>query len=161
MRRTRLSEDARAAVIRAAEAEARRRGRRRIGTEDLLLGLLEEPGGDASRAIGRDIEVARAASARLDARALEAFGIHAEVPSAAVPRARHGGLRFTESARSAFVRAVRLARQERARRITAAHLTAGVLSARKPDEAISLVEAMGVDVEAALRAALDMTKDTS
>jgi len=157
--RTRLSVDARAAVTRAAETEARRRGRRRIGTEDLLLGLLAEPGGTASTALGRDIDAARHASARLDIRALEAVGIRAEVagPQPPVPRMR-GRLTFTAGARSALVRAVRLAQQDHASHVTAAHLTAGVLSAREPDDAIALVEAMGVDVASALeRAAARVT----
>jgi len=64
-----------------------------------------------------------------------------------------GRLAFTAGARSAFVRAVRLAQQDHTGRVTAAHLTAGVLSARAPDDAIALVEAMGVDVATALERA--------
>lgn len=153
MMRTRLSADARAAVMRAADAEARRRGRRRIGTEDLLLGLLTEPGGVASTVLGRDIEAARSASARLDTRALEAVGIRAELSGTPPSRRVRGRLAFTAGARSAFVRAVRLAQQDHTGRVTAAHLTAGVLSARAPDDAIALVEAMGVDVATALERA--------
>jgi hypothetical protein len=146
--------------MRAAEAEARRRGRRRIGTEDLLMGLLTEPGGTASRVLGRDIDAARSASARLDTRALEAVGIRAEAaPPPSVPRQR-GRLTFTAGARSAFVRAVRLAQADRAGKVTAAHLTAGVLSGREPDDAIALVEAMGVEVASALERATTIIKGT-
>jgi hypothetical protein len=148
-------------VTRAADAEARRRGRRRIGTEDLLMGLLTEPGGTASMVLGRDIDAARSASARLDTRALEAVGIRAEAagPPPSVPRQR-GRLTFTAGARSAFVRAVRLAQADRAGKVTAAHLTAGVLSGREPDDAIALVEAMGVDVAFALERATAITQGT-
>ena len=154
MTRTTLDHDARAAMLRAAGAEAARRGRKRIGTEDLLLGLLAEPGGAAQIAIGCDIAQARAASARLDAQALGSFGITAESgPDVTSPplRTRHA---FTAGARSALVRAVGLARQRKESRITAADLTYGVLTASRPDDALAVLDALGVDIEAATQASL-------
>ena len=156
-----LTDDARAALLGAADAEAHRRGRRRIGTEDLLLGLLAEPGGPASVALGTDLERARAASARLDGRALEAFGIHAEVPPAPPARPARGRRSFTGGARSAIERSVHLARRDRASKITAAHLTVGVLSAHEPDDALTLLREMDVDVPQALAAAMEMVDASS
>jgi ATP-dependent Clp protease ATP-binding subunit ClpA len=156
MSRMTLAEDARAALVSAADAEAHRRGRRRIGTEDLLLGLLAEPGGPVSVALGVDLDRAREASARLDARALEAFGVRAEIPPSPPARLARGRRSFTGAARSAIERSVRLARRDRSNRVTAAHLTAGVLSAHEPDDALALLGELGVDMTHALAAAMEM-----
>ena len=156
MSRRMLTDDARAALLGAADTEAHRRGRRRIGTEDLLMGLLGEPGGPASVALGIDLDRARAASARLDERALETFGIHAEIPPAQPARTPRGWRSFTGGARSAIERSVRLARRKRASRVTAAHLTAGVLTAHEPDDALALLRELSVDVTHALAAAMEM-----
>src|SRR5262245_29909452 len=59
-----------AAVVRSALEEARRRGDRRLSTEHLLLALLYDPAAAPARALGVDLETARAALDALDRAAL-------------------------------------------------------------------------------------------
>jgi ATP-dependent Clp protease ATP-binding subunit ClpA len=80
----RLSLDARADVFEAAKEEAQMRGQNRVGSDHLLLALLREPEGVASRVLGMDVDQGRHALEQLDARALAAVGVQAsEVPPAA------------------------------------------------------------------------------
>ena len=63
---TRLSSDARKMVLTSAAQEARRRGDRRLGTDHLLLALLHDADSGVARALGVDLDTARAASDSLD-----------------------------------------------------------------------------------------------
>ena len=56
-----------------AREEARRRGNRRVGSEDLVLGLLREP--DVAQLLGCDLGTAREALDAMDRDALVAIGI--------------------------------------------------------------------------------------
>jgi ATP-dependent Clp protease ATP-binding subunit ClpA len=141
----RMSTDVRAVVFPAAKEEAERRGQTRVGTDHLLLALLREPGGVASRTLGIDAEQGRRALAQLDAMALVSVGVHAGElePS---PARRHRRVRFTEGAKSALVRTVNLAKRHEARTITSRDLTAGLVAAEAPDPVVAMLRAAGVDM---------------
>ena len=66
-----------------AREEARRRGNRRIGTDDLVLGLLREP--DIARLLGCDLGAAREALDAMDRDALVAIGIDGPLEAPPVP----------------------------------------------------------------------------
>lgn len=66
-----------------AREEARRRGNRRVGTEDLVLGLLREP--DVAQMLGCDLGAAREALDAMDRDALLAVGIDGPLDAPPVP----------------------------------------------------------------------------
>jgi hypothetical protein len=66
-----------------AREEARRRGSRRVGTEDLLLGLLREQ--EVARLLGCDLGTAREALDAMDRDALVAIGIDRPLDAPPVP----------------------------------------------------------------------------
>ena len=66
-----------------AREEARRRGNRRVGTEDLVLGLLREP--DVAQVLGCDLGAAREALESMDSAALVAIGIDRPLDAPPVP----------------------------------------------------------------------------
>jgi hypothetical protein len=66
-----------------AREEARRRGNRRIGTEDLVLGLLRDP--DVAQMLGSDLGAAREALDAMDRDALVAIGIDRPLDTPPVP----------------------------------------------------------------------------
>jgi Clp amino terminal domain, pathogenicity island component len=66
-----------------AREEARRRGNRRVGTEDLVLGLLREP--DVAQVLGCDLGAAREALDAMDRDALVAVGIDRPLDAPPVP----------------------------------------------------------------------------
>jgi hypothetical protein len=82
-----------------AREEARRRGNRRVGTEDLVLGLLHEP--EVAQVLGCDLAAAREALDAMDRDALVAIGIDRPLDAPPVP-AREPAL----GSRRAVVKAV-------------------------------------------------------
>jgi ATP-dependent Clp protease ATP-binding subunit ClpA len=139
------------AVMTAAHDEARARGDRRIGTEHLLLGLLSDPGTPACRALGVDLETARAALATLDTAALNAVGLDVEgVARPAIPASRKR-TPLTSGARAVISRTADKVRRSRSRRITAEHVLLAILACEPPDPAAELLAQLGVD-RAAVRA---------
>ena len=66
-----------------AREEARRRGNRRVGTDDLVLGLLREP--DVALVLGCDLGAAREALDAMDREALVAIGIDRPLDAPPVP----------------------------------------------------------------------------
>jgi Clp amino terminal domain, pathogenicity island component len=66
-----------------AREEARRRGNRRVGTDDLVLGLLREP--DVAQVLGCDLGAAREALDAMDRDALVAIGIDRPLDAPPVP----------------------------------------------------------------------------
>ena len=66
-----------------AREEARRRGSRRVGTEDVVLGLLREP--DVAQLLGCDLDTAREALDAMDRDALVAIGIDRPLDAPPVP----------------------------------------------------------------------------
>ncbi|MFE3021241.1 Clp protease N-terminal domain-containing protein [Streptomyces sp. NPDC059256] len=136
-----FSQEARAAVS-AAHEEARMRGDRRLGTEHLFLGVLPTEG--AARAVGVDLETARATLGALDLAALAVVGIDARnVERVAIPASRNR-TPFTSGARTVVKRTVIEARKAGSRRIEADHLLLAILSCARPDPAAELVEALHI-----------------
>ena len=129
---TRLSEDARRLVLGSAAEEARRRGDRRLGTDHLLLGLLHDPVGEPARAIGVDLESARAADDALDRAALAAVGIEAAGPKLAADTTPGGRPPLTSGARAVFKRAIDTARPAKTGRIEARHFLLALLGSLEP-----------------------------
>ncbi len=132
-------------VVTAALEEARRRGDRRIGTEHLLLGLLHDPGPVPLRALGVDLDAARAALDALDQVALASIGIDIQgVERAGIPASRKR-TPLTSGARSVLERAVKEVAYERSRRITPEHMLLALLACERPDPAAELMAQLGVD----------------
>jgi Clp amino terminal domain, pathogenicity island component len=71
------------ATVVYAREEARRRGNRRVGTEDLVLGLLRDP--DVAQVLGCDLATAREALDAMDRDALVAIGIDRPLDAPPVP----------------------------------------------------------------------------
>ncbi len=150
----RLSIDARRRVLDLAAQEARDRGDRRIGTDHLLLALLNDASALPARVLDTDLTAARAACVELDRAALSAVGVdvdHLGPPRVVANRRRPP---FSSGARALLARGVAEARASRARRIETRHLLIAVLSCERPDPAAELMAALGVDRRRA-RARLD------
>jgi ATP-dependent Clp protease ATP-binding subunit ClpA len=142
----RLSQDARRSVLGAAAEEARRRGDRRLGTDHLLLGILHDPGSVPARALGIDLQSARAAEDALDRVALAAVGIDAGGlgPIQEVGRSRRLPP-LTSGARAVFKRAIEGARPSKSGRIETRHFLLALLECKRPDPAAELLHELGVD----------------
>ena len=140
--------------VRAADWEARRHGDHRIGSDHLLLGLLDRPGSLAGEVLGVDLAAAREAVDDLDVAALHAVGVAVpdglELPAI---RPTKGHLTLSAGARGVLARSVARAAAERARAIEERHLLLVLLEGSAPDPACALLDAMGVD-RAAARAQL-------
>jgi hypothetical protein len=128
-------------VVAAALVEARRRGDRRLGTEHLLLGLI-----DRIDAYGGHLPAARAALDALDREALAAIGID---PSALpqldeLPR-HHPPVTLamqTAGAREALRCAV-AATTVRTRQTASTHLLRALQDRPRPDPVAALIERLG------------------
>jgi ATP-dependent Clp protease ATP-binding subunit ClpA len=147
-----------ALVVKAALEEARRRGDRRLGTEHLLLGLLQDPGSAPAKALGVDLRAARTALDDLDRRALAAVGIDVTgLPTAPVPSRKRPGLSLsmlTSSARSAIDHAVKATRTG-TRDTAPDHLLLALLACESPDPAAELMTALDID-RPLVRARIDL-----
>ena len=151
-----------AIYLRAGE-EARRRGDRRVGTDHLVLALLEDASIQA--VLGVSLQDARQALASLDQEALGALGVASgtdapPLPTRAVPqkptlRAVVNGdrLPMAPAAKRVLEEAVRPNRHKT--QVTAPQVLAPILALRPPDPAAVLLDALGVDT-AALRRRLDV-----
>jgi hypothetical protein len=138
-----------------AREEARRRGDRRIGTELVLVALLNEPA--VVDALGTDAQHARAALDAMDNAALVAIGMDpppevAQLPALdpravpARPKLRtvlHKHLRLTPCARRVLSESSRDMRRGRSHP-GPQHVLAGILELRAPDPAAELLAALGV-----------------
>jgi ATP-dependent Clp protease ATP-binding subunit ClpA len=153
---TRLSADVREEVLRAAIAEARRRGDRHLGTEHLLLGLLEVPGGFGERAMGVSVTQAREALVASDAQALETIGVDPGLATADPSGFGGRRLSWSNGAKRTLSRAVTEAKDRGESRISARSLLVALLAAEPPDAAADLVRFMQLDV-AAIRTSLRQT----
>lgn len=168
----RFHQDARAAVVQA-KAEAIRAGQGPIGTEHLLLALLDGPGPAAAAlaAAGADADDLRSRIPRgeagqaesLDADALASIGIDLDAVRRASDaafgagsldrvRARRrgrrgiaGGARMTEDAKQALELALRAAVRLDNRHISPGHLLLGIID-QPASPAVAALTAAGVDV---------------
>ncbi|MER6223739.1 Clp protease N-terminal domain-containing protein [Streptomyces sp. 900105755] len=142
--------EARATVTSAVE-ETTLRGDRRIGTEHLLLGVLHDPG--AARALGTDLETARAALDTLDRSALAVVGIDVHgIERSPIPASRKR-TPFTSGARAVLPRALAETKRAHSRRITPEHLLLALLDCAHPDPVAALLTALDID-RTAVRARL-------
>src|SRR6266702_2485009 len=131
-----LADDARKTLLTWATEEARRRGDRRPGTDHLLLALLHDPDSGPARALGVDLESARAASDALERGARETRSAQEqETPDA----------RETASAREQEPQGAREMRRTRTRRIETQHFLLALLTRERPDPAAELLAALRVD----------------
>jgi ATP-dependent Clp protease ATP-binding subunit ClpA len=144
----RFARSTRSAVTDAV-AEAARRGDRRVGTEHLLLGLLDDPAGVAAAVLGTDVETARSALDALDAQALASVGVDVTgMPPAAPNRAARSRRPFTAAARDTLVRTLRLATGRGDGRIEPEHLLLALLERPAPDPVAQVIGQLGVDRDA-------------
>ncbi|GAB3399388.1 Clp protease N-terminal domain-containing protein [Flindersiella endophytica] len=142
-----------AVVITAAIEEARRRGERRMGTQHLLLGLLHDPGSLPARALGVDLDTARAALDALDEEALAAIGLIVDRRPAEPIARKHPPVpvsALTSNARAVVKQAVN-ATTTRTRRTAPEHLLRALLDREYPDPVRQLLTHLGIDRTAAHR----------
>ena len=143
---TRLSPDARKMVLTSAAQEARRRGDRRLGTDHLLLALLHDEDSSVARAVGVDLEAARAASDSLDQAALVAVGVNVTHVGAPPPSTfTRRLLPLTSGARAVLKATVEQTRRHSARQIQTRHFLLALLEREVPDPCAELLAALGVD----------------
>jgi ATP-dependent Clp protease ATP-binding subunit ClpA len=144
----RFARTARAAVE-DARLEAERRGDRRIGSEHLLIALLQDDG--LAAVAGVDAGTARDTADRIDCSALAAIGLtlgefHPSTPGAIGRRVPF----MTAGAKAVIRRALTEAAAEKAHTITSRHMLLAVLDRAEPDPAASLLAELSID-RAALR----------
>jgi len=156
-----------AIYLRASE-EARRRGDRRIGTDHVLLALLEHPSIEA--VLGVSLEQARQALEALDHEALAALGLGSgadapPLPMRAVPKkprirdiAQRDRLRMAPAAKEVLEEASKPNR--RRLQVTAQQVLAQILTLQPPDPAAVLLGALGVNTSEVRRRLDAVTPDS-
>ena len=153
--------------MRASE-EARRRGDRRIGTDHVLLALLEDPSIELVLGVSR--QQARRAIESLDREALSALGIGSgadapplstrPVPTRPTIRAvmNRDRLRMTPAAKRVLESAVKPLRRKT--QVTAQQVLAQILSLQSPDPAAVLLGALDVNTSEVRRNVDVITPDS-
>ena len=148
-----------AVYLRASE-EGRRRGDRRVGTDHLLLALLEDPSIEA--VLGVSLQQARQALESLDREALGALGLGSgtdapSLPMRAVPKkprirdvAKKDRFRMTPAAKKVLEEAYK-PKGHRKLQVTGPEVLAQILTIQPPDPAAVLLGAVGVNTSDALR----------
>jgi hypothetical protein len=146
-----------AVYLRASE-EARRQGDRRVGTDHILLALLEDPSIEAG--LGVSLQQAREALESLDREALGALGLGSgadapQLPMRAVPKkprlrdvAKKDRFRMTPAAKKVLEEASKPNR--RRLYVTAPQVLDQILALQPPDPAAVLLGALGVNTSDAL-----------
>ena len=145
----RFSADVRKIVLTCAAQEARRRGDRRLGTDHLLLGLLNDADSREAQALIVDLETARAALDALDRSALAAVGVDvgAGLGRGDLPRQVQARrlLPLTSGARAVLKQTVEETRKARTARIETRQFLLALLDRDCPDPAAELLTTLGVD----------------
>jgi hypothetical protein len=139
-----------------ARDEAIRRGDRVIDTEHMLLALLVDPVSPAARAIGCDLESARAALDALDREALAAIGVQPAVIAGPITVRPHGTLRLTPTAKAIFTSIPTVSKD---RRDGLGIVLNALLALQRPDPAAELLAALGVDPAAVSARFAELDKD--
>lgn len=133
------------AAVEDARFEAARSGDRQIGTEHLLVALLENE--DLADLVGFDADSVRRAAQEADRAALAAIGLPGiadiDRPGAAPAAAPR---RMTPGAIKVLQQTLLHAKDERARQISSRHLLLAVLECREPDPAATLLASLPVDL---------------
>jgi ATP-dependent Clp protease ATP-binding subunit ClpA len=138
----RFAKSARAAVAHARD-EAERRGDRRIGTEHLLVALLQDEA--LAQIVGVDAPAAHAAAEELDRAALVAVGLTLGEFEPRGTAALGRRVALTSGAKSVIAGALANTTAEKARTITTRHLLLALLDRHEPDPAAALLAALSVD----------------
>ncbi|TCB97348.1 hypothetical protein E0H26_13550 [Micromonospora zingiberis] len=133
-----------------ANAEAVRRGDRKVSTEHVLLALLIDPGSITGQALGVSLNEAREALERLDRDALASVGVQAAFAGPVFPGRDDDRLPLTPLAKAVFTG---LRKQAGRDRIGVHHVLLGLLASTRPDPAAVLLDALSVD-RAAVRTRL-------
>jgi len=143
----RFSDPVRHAIVVGTD-EAARRGDARVGSQHLLLGLLDEgPAGTAAVALGADLETVRAALDRLDRTALAGVGVLLdELPTFELePRARRRP--FNSAAKRVLERSLREAVAQNSRELRAEHVLLALLACEPPDPTAAVLAELAIDPE--------------
>lgn len=139
----RFAREARAAVE-DARCEAERRGDRRIGSDHLLLALLQDD--EIVQLVGVDAVAAHEAADQLDRTALAAIGLAlSEFQSPDRVALGRRVQMMTTGAKAVIRRSLTHAAAEKARTITTRHLLLALLDRDEPDPAATLLAALPVD----------------
>lgn len=119
--------DARSAVAAAVQEEAEMEGRGLVQAEHLLLALASHPD---LRHLGLDRDALATALAREEEESFAAVGVAAyDLPTSSATGS--GSARLATSSKLAVARALKITAKRGQRRITAANLLLGILSAEK------------------------------
>jgi len=148
------------AIYLQASEEAHRRGDRRIGTDHVLLAVLEDP--SAEGVLGVSLQQARQALDSLDREALGALGLGSgadapDLPIHAVPTKptlkdlmlQRDRLRMTPAAKKVLEDSSKPNRRKL--QVTARQVLAKILILQPPDPAAALLGALGVNTSQVLR----------
>ena len=156
------------ALYMQAGEEARRRGDRRIGTDHLLLGLLQDP--SIEGVLGVSLQHARQALESLDQEALGALGMGSGIDAPALPmravpkrptlRAVMGRdrLRMTPAAKKVLEDAVKPNRRKT--QVTSQQVLARILTLQSPDPVAVLLGALGLNTSEVRRRLDAVTPDS-
>jgi ATP-dependent Clp protease ATP-binding subunit ClpA len=144
-------------MILAAIDEAQQRGDRLLGSEHLFLGLLHEPDSVAVKALGADLNGARAALEALDRAALAAIGLDVGDLPIASRAAWRKGPRMSSAARAVINRAVKEATRTKAHHVGTTHMALALLACQPPDPVAALIAELGID-RAAVHERLNRTE---
>ena len=156
-----------AICLRASE-EARRRGDRRIGTDHVLLALLEDPSIEV--VLGVSLQQGRQALESLDQEALGALGMGSgtdapPLPMRAVPKKptlravmKKDRFRMTPAAKKVLEEAVKPMRRKT--QVTAQQVLAQIFTLQPPDPAAVLLGALGVNTSEVRRRLDAVTPDS-
>ena len=153
--------------LRASE-EARCRGDRRVGTDHLLLALLEDPSIEALLGVG--LRQARESLESLDREALASIGMRSgadapRLPTRSVPKKpsiravmNKDRLRMTPAAKRVLEEAVKPLRRKG--QVTGQQVLAQILALQPPDPSAVLLGALDVDTSEVRRRLDALTPDT-
>jgi hypothetical protein len=155
------------AIYMRASEEARRRGDRRTGTDQILLALLEDPSIEV--VLGVSLQQARQALESLDQEALGALGMGSgtdapPLPMRGVPKPtiravmKKDRLRMTPAAKKVLEEAVKPMRRKT--QVTAQQVLAQILTLQPPDPAAVLLGALGVNTSEVRRRLDAVTPDS-
>lgn len=151
----RFDPDARAAIAKARE-EAARAGRREIGTEHLLLGLMDKPGDatDVLEAVQADPDEVRAVLPQVEATRAAAADAPEAAEAVPVPEPEHHvgeqaraalDMHLTRNARRALDVALRTAHRFRHDHVSSGHLLLSIIE--QPDSgAVEALKVAGIHV---------------
>ena len=157
------------AIYLQASEEARRRGDRRTGTDQILLALFEDPSIEA--VLGVNLQQAREALESLDREALGALGLRSGVDAPALPMhtvpkkprirdvAKKDRLRMTPAAKKVLEEAYK-PKGHRKFQVTGSEVLAQILALQPPDPAAVLLGALGVNTPEVLRRLDAVTPDS-